>query len=62
MCIRDRSGDYADGPIDSGYTLDDIQDELFINPVAKETVADISAIVEESAEDNFDKSLEELIG
>lgn len=59
---RKLSGDYADGPIDSGYTLDDIQDELFINPVAKETVADISAIVEESAEDNFDKSLEELIG
>ena len=59
---RKLSGDYADGPIESGYTLDDIQDELFINPVAKETVADISAIVEESAEDNFDKSLEELIG
>lgn len=59
---RKLSGDYADGPIDSGYTLDDIQEELFTNPVAKETVADISAIVEEESEDNFDKSLEDLIG
>jgi len=55
-------GDFANGPIDSGYSLADVENELASQPVAKETMKDIEAAVESSSVSDIDSALEDLLG
>lgn len=55
-------GDFADGPVDSGLSLVDIENELYKQPVAKETIADIEQAAKATSEDDMDSALEDLLG
>lgn len=58
--IRQRlMGDFSNGAIDSGFTLNDIEDALYTQPVAKESLEDINNAVEDSS---VAETLEDLLG
>lgn len=60
---QELKGDFADGPIDSGLSLADIEADLYMQPAAKETMADIEKAAEISPpEEDMDLALEDLLG
>lgn len=56
-------GDFANGEVDSGLSMKDVEAELFTMPgVAKETMADIEKAVEVATSGGSDSELEDLLG
>ena len=55
------NGDFADGPVDSGYSLADLKNELYIADTGKVSASDVG-ITETQSEDMSDTTLEDLLG
>lgn len=53
------NGDFADGPIDSGYTLDDVKDQVYVLNAEPVKIAEV---VEEDSDNIEDATLEDLLG
>lgn len=55
------NGDFADGPIDSGFTLADLKNEVYMADTGKVNAADVG-ITNTSSDDISDTTLEDLLG